>query len=73
MTKIKTRIVNGEQLCFLANKLEMNRHLIISKHIQDNCDGRNNQHILEDVLEAFIGALYLDTHDYKIIQNLFLI
>lgn len=69
MTKIKTRIVNGEQLCFLANKLEMNKHLIISKHIQDNCDGRNNQHILEDVLEAFIGALYLDCGNYNIIQE----
>ena len=68
-TKIKTRIVNGEQLCYLANQLGMNKHLIISKHIEEKCDGRNNQHILEDVLEAFIGALYLDTGDYKVIQE----
>jgi len=68
-TKIKTRIVNGEQLCYLANQLGMNKHLIISKHIEDKCGGRNNQHILEDVLEAFIGALYIDTGDYKIIQE----
>tara|TARA_B110000971_G_C19890504_1_gene445080 strand:- start:95 stop:889 length:795 start_codon:yes stop_codon:yes gene_type:complete len=69
MTKIKTRIVNGEQLCFLATQLDMNKHLIISKHIEDNCDGRNNQHILEDVLEAFIGALYMDSQDYNVIQE----
>ena len=69
MTKIKTRIVNGEQLCYLATQLGMNPHLIISKHIEDNCSGRENQHILEDVLEAFIGALYLDTHDYQVIQT----
>ena len=69
MTKIKTRIVNGEQLYYLATQLGMNKHLIISKHIEDNCSGRDNQHILEDVLEAFIGALYLDTKDYKIIQT----
>ena len=69
MTKIKTRIVNGEQLCFLATQLGMNPHLIISKHIEENCSGRENQHILEDVLEAFIGALYLDTHDYQVIQT----
>ena len=68
-TKIKTRIVNGEQLCYLANRLDLNKFLIISKHIEDNCSGRDNQHILEDVLEAFIGALYLDTHDYNIIQT----
>ena len=47
----------------------MNKHLIISKHIEENCSGRTNQHILEDVLEAFIGALYLDTHDYQVIQS----
>ena len=69
MTKIKTRIVNGEQLCYLATQLGMNKHLIISKHIEDNCSGRENQHILEDVLEAFIGALYLDTQDYQVIRN----
>jgi ribonuclease-3 len=69
MTKIKTRIVNGEQLCYLANQLGMNKYLIISKHIEEKCDGRNNQHILEDVLEAFIGALYMDCQDFKIIQE----
>ena len=69
MTKIKTRIVNGEQLCYLATQLGMKQHLIISKHIEENCSGRDNQHILEDVLEAFIGALYLDTHDYQVIQT----
>lgn len=69
MTKLKTRIVNGEQLCYLATQLGMNQYLIISKHIEEKCDGRNNQHILEDVLEAFIGALYLDTRDYTIIQE----
>jgi ribonuclease-3 len=68
-TKIKTRIVNGEQLCYLATQLGLNKHLIISKHIEENCSGRENQHILEDVLEAFIGALYLDTHDYTVIQE----
>ena len=69
MTKIKTRIVNGEQLCFLATQLDMGKHIIMSKHIEENCSGRSNQHILEDVLEAFIGALYLDCEDYQVIQN----
>lgn len=69
MTKIKNRIVNGEQLCFLATQLGLNKHLIISKHIEENCSGRTNQHILEDVLEAFIGALYMDCKDYQLIQT----
>ncbi len=69
LTKIKTRIVNGEQLAHLAGCLGFNKHLIISKHIQDNCDGRNNIHILEDSLESFIGALYLDTNDFILVQT----
>ena len=68
-TKIKTRIVNGEQLCYLATQLGFNKHLIISKHIEEKCSGRDNQHILEDTLEAFIGALFLDTNDFVLIQT----
>jgi len=69
LTKIKTRIVNGEQLAYLADCLGFNKYLIISKHIQDNCDGRNNIHILEDSLESFIGALFLDTNDFILVQE----
>ena len=42
--------------------------LLIFKHIDKNCDGRNNKNILEDIYEAFIGALYLDTGDIKLIE-----
>ena len=40
--------------------MNLSRYLIISKHIEENCSGRSNKNILEDVLESFIGALYLD-------------
>ena len=40
--------------------MNLSNHLIISKHIEENCSGRENKNILEDVLESFIGALYLD-------------
>ena len=43
--------------------------MILSKHIEDNCSGRQNTHILEDIFEAFIGALYLDSNDYSLIEN----
>ena len=69
MTKLKIRFVCGEQLAFLANKLQFNPYLIISKHIEDNCDGRNNVNILEDVFEAFLGAIYLDTNDLEIVKR----
>lgn len=60
LTKIRTRIVCGENLTKLSHKLGFNEFLVISKHIEENCSGRNNQHILEDVFEAFLGAIFLD-------------
>ena len=36
--------------------------MIISKHIDDNCNGRTNSNILEDTFESFIGALKKDTN-----------
>ena len=69
LTKIKIRFVCGEQLAFLSNCLEFNQYLVISKHIEDNCDGRNNINILEDVFEAFLGAIFLDTNDIEIVRT----
>ena len=43
--------------------------MIISKHIEDNCNGRNNIHILEDIFEAFLGAIYIDTQNYLLIEQ----
>ena len=69
LTKLKIRFVCGEQLAYLSSQMNLNKHIIISKHIEVNCDGRNNTNILEDVFESFIGALYTDTGDFKIVES----
>ena len=69
LTKIKIRLVCGEQLSFLSKRLGFEKFMIISKHIEENCSGRNNTHILEDIYEAFIGALYLDSNDYQLVEK----
>ena len=69
LTKIKIRLICGEQLCFLSEKIGFTKFMIISKHIEDNCSGRENSHILEDIYEAFLGALYLDSGDITIIDK----
>ena len=69
LTKIKIRFVCGEQLCNLSNCLRFNKYLVISKHIEENCDGRNNANILEDVFEAFIGAIFLDTNNIELVKQ----
>ena len=58
-----------KNLAKLSNELNFNKHLIISKHIEDNCNGRNNKNILEDVFEAFIGAIYLD-NNYEFVEKI---
>lgn len=60
LTKLKIRLVCGENLCDVSKKMNLSPYLVISKHIEENCSGRNNKNILEDVLESFIGSLYLD-------------
>lgn len=59
LSKIRTKIVNGRMLGFLSAKLGFPKYVIISKQIEES-QGRENYKIMEDVFEAFIGALYMD-------------
>ena len=69
LTKTKIKIICGEQLAYLSKCIGFDKYAIISEHIDNNCDGRNNKNILEDIFEAFIGALYLDTRNHDIIKT----
>ena len=59
LSKIRTRIVNGKMLGSLAEKIGFNKFAIISKQVED-ANGRSNYKIMEDIFEAFIGAIYID-------------
>lgn len=59
LTKIRTKIVNGNKLAELATYLNLGDHLIISQQLEAN-RGRNNKNNLEDVFESLLGAIYLD-------------
>lgn len=63
LTSMRTKLVNGKMLAFLAEKIGLDRHLVISQQIEKN-RGRSNKNILEDSFEALIGAIFLD-HDEK--------
>lgn len=68
LTKLKIRIICGENLCKLSKHLQFGKHLILSKHVEETCGGKENSNILEDVFEAYIGALYLD-HGYDMAEK----
>ena len=57
-TRLRTRIVNNKTLGQLALKIGFAPWLIISRHVEEVCDGRHNLRILGSMLEAWIGALY---------------
>ena len=74
LTKMRTKLVNGEMLGFLANKLGFGEFAIMSRHIEDKCKGRTSQHILEDMFEAFVGAMFLDFNEidnYNLLDNFY--
>lgn len=67
LTRLRTKLVNGKMLAHLSKLLEFNRHIILSKQIEEN-EGRFNSNILEDAFEAFIAAIYQDfgeDHGFK--------
>lgn len=70
LTPLKTQLVRGTNLCILAKKLNFDRYILLSKKLESR---RNNDAVLEDVLEAFIGAIYKDFgrrgQAYEICQN----
>ena len=69
LSKLRTKIVNGKMLGFLANKLELNKYAIISKQVEES-NGRNNYKIMEDIFEALLGALFIDNdNNYDIAYN----
>lgn len=63
-TKLKTKLVNSSTLAKLSIHLGLQKYVIISKHVEERCNGRDNPRILEDLFEALIGAIFLDFNRY---------
>ena len=71
LSKIRTKLVNGKMLGNLSNKVGFPKFAILSKQVEE-AHGRNNYKIMEDIFEAFLGALYLDfqtQHDIVDLPN----
>lgn len=60
LTRLRTRLVNNRQLGEIALKLRFTKWIIMSRHVEEICNGRRNLRILGSMLEAWVGALYLD-------------
>ena len=62
LTKLRTKIEKGETLNKFSRKLGFHEYAIISRNIEISGGRQNNVNIMEDIFEAFIGALKLETN-----------
>lgn len=61
LTKIRTKIEKADTLSILSKKIGLHKYAVVARNIEQS-DGRNqNTHLTEDIFEAFIGALSLET------------
>ena len=63
LTKIKTKLVRTNMLAKFSAYIGLGKHVLISKHVEDMCDGRSNERILEDTFESFVGAIFEDIYN----------
>ena len=67
MTALRSALVNAVTLSKVADNMGLNEFLLLSKG-ESKDEGRARQYILANVIEALIGAIYLD-QGYEIAQK----
>jgi len=69
LTNLRSLLVNTKSLAAVAKELDFGKHLLLSKGEEDS-KGRENESLLANALEAYIGALYLDKGVEEVIDFL---
>ncbi|MGH7245629.1 MAG: ribonuclease III [Candidatus Levyibacteriota bacterium] len=59
LTNLRSLLVNTKSLANIARELEFGKFLKLSKG-EEEAQGRENQSLLADSFEAYVGALFLD-------------
>jgi ribonuclease-3 len=60
LTKLRMKLACNRTLGTLIKLMGLNKYLIISKHFEEICYGRNNLKILGGMMESWIAAIYYD-------------
>ena len=59
LTKARTKMVRGKTLCEISKTLGLDKLILMDEKGERN-GWNSNEHIMEDVFEALVGAIYLD-------------
>ena len=70
LTNIRSKLVRKQTLGYLGHILGFGEYIIMSKQVEKYENGRTCVDILEDCLEALIGALYTEFTEQKCIYKL---
>ena len=73
LTRMRVSIVKGATCTHISKSLGLGKHLIISKAMEERENARIKDNILEDLFEAFIGAIFIDFNNSFDICKKFLI
>jgi ribonuclease-3 len=69
LTNIRSLMVNTKSLAIIAKELDFGSYLKLSKGEEDS-KGRQNQSLLADCFEGFVGALFIDQGTDAVIEFL---
>lgn len=59
LTNLRSLLVNTKMLAEVAKECDLGSHLYLSKG-EEESGGRNNQSLLADAFESYLGALFID-------------
>ena len=65
LSRMRVSLVKGMNLAYLSRIVGFGKHLLISRTLEEKENGRMKENILEDIFEAFIGAIFIDFNNDK--------
>ncbi len=65
LSRMRVSLVKGMNLAYLSRVVGFGKHLLISRTLEEKENGRMKENILEDIFEAFIGAIFIDFNNDK--------
>lgn len=68
-TKTQSKLVRKEHFAKLSGILGLNKHLVISRYLENERFGRVDKNNLEDIFEAFFGAFYHDIGKNSLLEG----
>jgi ribonuclease III len=63
LSKLRSRLEKTQMLSKISRSLKISDYVLISREYEENSTRNNNDNIMEDIFEAFIGALYKDLRE----------